>query len=90
VKNLIGYVVASIALLVASCSSLAMSRRCPCEEITLPPAPIVESCIANNDGTMFCNGILYPAQNSVCRSALSDSEIFRWIDFAVETVGSGR
>lgn len=83
-RNLIACVIAS---LVSACSAFPFARRCPCEEVILPPPPSVVSCIANESGTMFCNGELYPVVNNICRPASQDAELFKWIDFAVSATG---
>lgn len=78
-KNLL---VCVIANLITACAAFPMGKPCNCEQVTLQPKPLVESCVANADGTMFCNGVAFPVVNSVCRSPQSDSILFNWIDDA--------
>lgn len=76
------YIVCVIANLLFACASYPMGKPCNCEQVVLPPKPRVESCIANADGTMFCNGVLFPAVNSYCRSPDQDAAIVNWIEDA--------
>lgn len=78
-------------LLLTSCATFSMGKPCACESIVLPPKPIVENCIASNNGTcIVCNSVgCFPVEvvNKVCREAKQDSELFNWIDHAIEAVG---
>lgn len=76
-KNLIVFV--SLNLLV-SCSTFGAGKRCPCEELRIPPKPDLTACIANGDGTMWCNGELFPDTNMVCRSPANELAIVTWIE----------
>lgn len=76
------YIVCVAANLLFACASYPMAKPCPCERVELPPRPLVESCIAGDNGQMYCNGVALPVVNSVCRSADSDSELFNWIEDA--------
>lgn len=67
-----------------------MGRKCPCEDIVLPPKPVVEQCIASSNGTAACCNdagcVVVPVQNMVCRDSIQDAELFKWIEFAIEAV----
>lgn len=82
-KNYLRFVL-SVSVLLQSCASFGMGKKCPCEEIKLPPVPIVEHCIANADSTCFYfdnDGVIHrvPVVNKVCRQADEDAAIFNWI-----------
>lgn len=80
----------SVSILLSSCSTFGMARKCPCEDIILPPRPIVENCISNGDGTCtYCNDYgcaKVDSLNKVCRDARQDAEVFNWIDYVTEAV----
>jgi hypothetical protein len=79
------YILCVVVFSFISCSSLGMGR-CRCEDITLALPPDVVSCIANDDGTMYCNGVLYPVVNNVCRPEKEDASLHVWIDYALKAV----
>jgi len=78
--------VLAISFFLQSCASFAMGKKCPCEDILLPPKPIVENCVANADGTCFSGSDRIPVVNKVCRDAKQDADVFNWIDYAIEVV----
>lgn len=88
-KNFIIYATAS-SLLLQACAAFPMGRKCPCEDVVLPAKPVVESCVANDDGTAWCCNDLgcakFPVVNKVCREALQDAELFKWIDYVSESI----
>ena len=63
-----------------------MGRKCPSENISLPPRPDVRACIALSNGQMACGAIIVPAAGAYCRQPENDAEIVKWIDFAWEAV----
>lgn len=89
-KNLMLYVIVGLSTMLSSCSSFGMARKCPCEDIVIPPVPIVETCVAHADGTAFCcmNGDCktVPVINKVCRQASHDADLFKWINYVTEVI----
>lgn len=61
-----------------------MGKKCPCEDLKLPPVPLVEHCVAHGDGTCTYydeagNPHRVIDRNKVCRDAMDDAALFNWI-----------
>lgn len=65
-----------------------MGRKCPCEDVILPPKPANDFCVALSDGSAYCpkTETIIPAAGLVCRKATDDTEIWTWIDFVVDAI----
>lgn len=65
VRNTLSFL--TILILNSSCAFAFGTRRGECQDPQLPSRPIVTNCIANADGTGFCNGQRVSVVNFVCR-----------------------
>lgn len=65
VRNILSFF--TILILNSSCAFALGSRRSDCEAPVLPTRPVVNNCVANQDGTGFCNGERVNIVNFVCR-----------------------
>ena len=57
----------TLLILNSSCAFSMGSRRGECSPPVLPTRPVVMNCVANADGTGFCNGERVLIVNFVCR-----------------------
>lgn len=87
-KNVRTFLIVS-SFFLQSCATFAMGRKCPCEDIVLPPSPPNNFCVALSDGRAYCPSTdqVIPAAGLVCRSSSADDAIWIWIENAIRAVG---
>ena len=85
--NLLNFIVIC-SLFLQSCASFAFGRKCPCEDVKLPPKPANNFCVALSNGMAFCPQTeeMVQVQGMVCREATEDSEVWIWIENAIEAI----
>ena len=83
------FLVAS-SFFLTSCSSFAFGKKCPCEDLVLPPKPQNNWCVALSDGRAYCPDTdqTIPAAGLVCRTASDDDSIWLWIQNAIDQVNN--
>ena len=77
-----------LSLFLQSCSSLGMGRKCPCENVILPPKPSSDFCLYLSNGRAYCSATdsVNEPLGQICREPAQDAAIWLWIDTAIEAV----
>lgn len=77
-----------LSVLLQACSSLGMGRKCPCEDIILPPKPPSDFCLYLSNGRAYCaatDTVIEPI-GMICREPKQDDAIWVWIQTAIDAV----
>lgn len=81
------FTVFALSSLLVSCSTFAMGKKCPCEDIIVPNRPDQELCIANGVGGAGCFDARIPESkynrdsitNYVCTNPVDAAGQEMWI-----------
>lgn len=83
-RNILSFFI--LLTLNSSCAFSMGSKRGECSTPVIPTRPRVMSCIANSDGTGFCNGERVLIVNFVCREPSQHEAEQIWIKDVLRAV----